>query len=393
MLPSTPDHTTTPEKKQDLFEKTSTKKAESRIIAKLLAKAGAIDMANKMASCGDTLIFRKYEDGSRDIAAAIFCKQRLCPTCQWRRSRKAAGELSAAMSALDAERRAERGAPYAWIALSYSPQNIVDIADIGDQIDRLTFSFGRLMRKSAVSSAIRGASRCVEIRRSDGAYNPNWRGSWQVHIHSVLAVDPSYFHSRSYISRAEWGPMLAECLDITYIPQFHVERIDKKPKRLAGATRETVKYITKFEIPFDPNSEVDLYSLHVLAVELRGRHMLQHYGVLRTKIRELFGSQSVESDNADLHDILPTRPDLAYTLVSMRWQMGIGYVPYTLDRRRDALLLSQLLEPAANELTGEIIEPLDISRAMQMDDYAAQPRLGAADLREYSAPAENPFLP
>ena len=353
-------HNITPaEKSQEalsLREIAADRKAAARVMSRLLWQAGFPEEADTMAQCGDNILLRHYEDGSEDVAAALYCKHRLCPTCQWRRSRKAAGQLSAIMDYMDAQRVQAKGKPWAWIALSYSPQNVW-IEDVGDRLDRMQKSFGRLMRKAPLSVAA-GAVRCIEVRRSDGAHNPAWKGSYQVHIHSLLAVPPSYFTSRAYISRERWGELLHECLDfMPWIPlQYYVERVDKKSGRMEGTAAETAKYITKFDLPYyaEPGQgykdSPDLYGLAMLNIELRGRHMIQYYGDMRKARQALFAPED-DPDNprADLSDILPTRPDLAYTLVALHYQMGVGYIPVKLPPKNILWKIYRSREDGASE--------------------------------------------
>lgn len=350
------------------------KKVQSRIMARYLDQVGLHQQANLMYTCGDTLLVRKYPDDHVDVAAALYCHQRLCPTCQWRRARKASGQLSGVMDALDDARRQSAGAPYSYIALTYSPRNILDIADMEDQITRLALSFRRLTRCREVQRAVPGAIRCIEIRRSDGKYNPAYKGSWQVHIHSILCVLPGYYHSRDYLSREAWGRLLAQCLDITYIPEFYVHRVDGATAR-AGAPAETAKYITKFDEPFNPSRPDDLNALVHIWHAIRGRHMIQYYGIMRDMYRKLYHDDP-EAPDADLTDVQPTRPDLDYILMALRYGFGVGYQLTPIDSRRDRLLISQLSVPAADGITGELIVPEQLRRSDQKWEYAMQPLRG-----------------
>lgn len=45
-------------------------------------------LIERVATCGDTLRFIRREDGSLKLYQAYFCKNKLCPMCNWRRSMK-----------------------------------------------------------------------------------------------------------------------------------------------------------------------------------------------------------------------------------------------------------------------------------------------------------------
>ncbi|MDS8924435.1 protein rep, partial [Streptococcus pneumoniae] len=45
-------------------------------------------LIERVETCGDTLRFIRREDGSLRLYQAYFCKNKLCPMCNWRRSMK-----------------------------------------------------------------------------------------------------------------------------------------------------------------------------------------------------------------------------------------------------------------------------------------------------------------
>lgn len=50
--------------------------------------------AHKVQGCADVLRFRKLPDGSTKLYQTWFCKSRLCPLCNWRRSLKNSSQLT-----------------------------------------------------------------------------------------------------------------------------------------------------------------------------------------------------------------------------------------------------------------------------------------------------------
>ena len=48
----------------------------------------------RVISCGETLRFIQNQDGSLKLYQAYFCKNKLCPMCNWRRSMKYAYQTS-----------------------------------------------------------------------------------------------------------------------------------------------------------------------------------------------------------------------------------------------------------------------------------------------------------
>ncbi|RCW15961.1 protein rep, partial [Streptococcus gallolyticus] len=51
-------------------------------------------LVERVSSCGDVLRFVRLEDGTLKLYQAYFCKNKLCPMCNWRRSMKYAYQTS-----------------------------------------------------------------------------------------------------------------------------------------------------------------------------------------------------------------------------------------------------------------------------------------------------------
>ena len=47
-----------------------------------------------LEECGDTLVFMRNEEGEKRLHGANFCRNRLCPMCNWRRSLKMYSQVS-----------------------------------------------------------------------------------------------------------------------------------------------------------------------------------------------------------------------------------------------------------------------------------------------------------
>lgn len=279
--------------KRDCQEHLSDTKALSRALARKLAMIGEeagdrtlISAADRMYSCGDVAIMRHFESGEKQLAGAVLCKGRWCPTCQWRRARKEAAQLSGSMA------YAEQQSKCAWIALSYSPRACADIADAAESIERLLKGWAKLWRKMPPS--IIGAFRALEVRQSDGAVRAYAKGWWQPHIHAILQVNPSYFHSRDYISLEKWRKLICECTGCDTV-QVHIEKLSDE--RRAGSATETAKYIVK---PGQSILDVPDKQIYALYKCLYHRRLHSYYGKLKAAHAYLYASDDASADDADL---------------------------------------------------------------------------------------------
>ena len=59
--------------------------------------------ADRVAQCGSEIEFGILQDGSKKLVKANFCRDRLCPMCNWRRSLKLYSQVSQVMDVLESE--------------------------------------------------------------------------------------------------------------------------------------------------------------------------------------------------------------------------------------------------------------------------------------------------
>ena len=59
-----------------------------------------------LSQCADTVLFMQDAEGNRKLKSANFCRVRVCPMCNWRRSLKLFSQVSAITDAILAEKKA-----------------------------------------------------------------------------------------------------------------------------------------------------------------------------------------------------------------------------------------------------------------------------------------------
>lgn len=70
----------------------SSKKKDNTLYAKYLAQLH-FNKADNVRQCGETLTFKKLPNGRLKLFQTWFCKSKLCPLCNWRRSLKSSNQL------------------------------------------------------------------------------------------------------------------------------------------------------------------------------------------------------------------------------------------------------------------------------------------------------------
>lgn len=242
----------------------------------------------RVISCGDTLQFIQNQDGTLKLYQAYFCKNKLCPMCNWRRSMKYSYQTSRIVD--EAIKQESKGR---FLFLTLTVKNVEGQA-LNSTISQLTKSFDRLFKRAKVQRNLLGYLRSVEVthNENDKTYHP--------HIHVLMMVRPSYFQSKKdYITQKEWSDMWSQSLKVDYVPMIDIRTVKETGKGLRGAVLETAKYPTK-PIKLDvENKQVvdDLYN------GLYRKRQLGYGGLFKTIKKQL------ALDDAENGDLVHTSDD------------------------------------------------------------------------------------
>ena len=227
-------------------------------------------LARRVGACASWLFFLECTQSRKHpkkLKRANFCKDRLCTTCQWRKS------MRQYHTSLELAREALRRHPtLRFVFLTLTIPNVA-LRDLSGAIDSLFESWQRLTQRKEVKSTVKGYLRALEV-----TYNHE-RDDWHPHIHAVLAVPSSYFKGSSYISRDRWLELWQEAIRMPQITQVDVRTIKTKRKGvdpLEVGFAEASKYGVK---PWSTKSRVSvkrlLKELYVDREDLKGHAWLR----------------------------------------------------------------------------------------------------------------------
>lgn len=273
-------------KSQVLVDKSSTGKTRDWALHKL--HSGYISLAyeeidpkksERMRECAQWLAFHRKEDGTMKLHDARFCRVRLCPICQWRRSLKTFAQMSKVLDIAKAD-------GYQFIFLTLTLRNCTADA-LSDELTHILLSFNRLMKYKDVQKAVKGYYRGCEVThniRTD-EYHP--------HLHVVLAVRPSYFNGQTYISHDKWVALWQRALQVEYTPVVDIRKCRGGAKAIAEACKYAVKPsdILNFD---DWDMTVD--TLRVLDKALENRRFVGLGGILKEIHKKLHLDDMEEGD-------------------------------------------------------------------------------------------------
>ena len=252
-----------------------------------------------LSHCGSYLTFSHCPNHSEEkhLVRADFCKNRLCPMCNWRKSLKMYGQMSEIAEKMTTDR-----ADLRFIFLTLTVENPTG-AELSATIDAMNNGFKLLVDKSktlaatkAVKKYILGWFKTLEItyKAETDTYHP--------HFHVVLAVPDSYF-TRGFTSTAKWVKLWRACMKLDYDPIVDVRAADMSQK---GAICEISKYATKGEYLIDCPEEQAAAAVAVLANTLRNRRLVGFGGIFRDVRRFL---QQDDIETGDLVHVAGADPD------------------------------------------------------------------------------------
>ncbi|MGV3007267.1 protein rep [Streptococcus pluranimalium] len=192
------------------------------------------NLVDRLSSCGEVLKFIQQKDGSLKLYQAYFCKNKLCPMCNWRRSMKYSYQTS---RIVDEAIRQEPKARFLFLTLTV--RNVKG-EDLNTTLTSLTKSFDRLFKRVKVQRNLLGYLRSVEVTHNEkeNTYHP--------HIHVLFMVKSSYFAGKdNYISQKEWGEMWSQSLKVNYFPIVDIRVVKQSYQGIEKAIVETAKYPVK----------------------------------------------------------------------------------------------------------------------------------------------------
>ena len=191
-------------------------KDQARQVASIYTQADYEKYSKRIWECSQSLEFRVLSDdqgGSHlKLHSARFCRVRLCPICQWRRSMMWRARFLKALPKICADYPRGR-----FIFLTLTVRNC-RLEDLRETIAWMNASWKKMtMRKNFPAL---GWIKCIEVTRGEtDLAHP--------HFHCLLMVNETYFKD-GYISQANWTKMWKECLKVDYTPIVNVKRVTNR---------------------------------------------------------------------------------------------------------------------------------------------------------------------
>lgn len=267
--------------------------------------------------CADTLLFMQNAEGKKKLKSANFCRLRLCPMCQWRRSLKMFGQVQTITDKI-----LERDKSTRFLFATFTVKN-VDAENLETCINILNNKFLYLVSRNKTFAPAKklkqnllGYLKAVEVtyNTKDKTYHP--------HLHVIFAVKSTFFKNKqNYMTKKEWIELWQQALGVDYKPQTDIRAIKTNTgKAIAEVAKYPVKTAPILSLPDDEAVEV----LKTLTLSLNKKRFVSYGGIFKTVKQEL-KLADIETDKDLVNtDIEQQERFNAVTAVLFRYNFKFG---------------------------------------------------------------------
>lgn len=292
------------------------KKNRGLVLSSSYQRLGWEDRALLVLQCGTYIGFAETSEGRTCIVEANFCKDRLCPACNWRRSLKIFGNTSRILDHLDGK----HGKAIKYLFLTLTVRN-VPLPRLGEQIDAMSEGFHRMTNNRAWKRRVLGCMRTLEVTINHDTNEAH------PHYHLILAVRREYATKgdETYWNHDQWTEAWRKAARLDYTPNVSIERVKGRRSGVAEVSKYMAKdadyLVTAWEnnIGTEEAEAATDYIVSNLATQMRGRRLISYTGILREAQQEL---RIKDPETGDLTDDI--RGDVVSAIRHYHWHAGLG---------------------------------------------------------------------
>ena len=206
-----------------------------------------LDIARAIGNCATSIAVEVPLEGPQTgqavLRAANPCNRRLCPFCEWRRSRAWRRRFFEGLPKFHEDFPTHRA-----IFLTLTVKNC-PVDELRTTINEMHRGWNRMVQRSFFPTKF--WFRRTEITQQDGDPALCLSPSMHPHIHAVLFVPAGYF-SHGYVRQSEWQKQWMDAMRLDYVPVVDVRRARTKSSsggatidQSRAAAVEASKYATK----------------------------------------------------------------------------------------------------------------------------------------------------
>ena len=278
-------------------------KLMTQAVALKLIAAGLQRRGERMSVCSDVVRYKYCRDcGCWHVDGALLCRDRLCPTCNWRLSLRRYAIMQRAVAPLLRD-------GMAWGLITLTVRNVWP-DELGRTIDRLMDCWHRVCQRRDMRATL-GWARGIEL-----TYN---RETGQVHPHLHILACWAPGQDRGPGLANAWLEVVGRAGLVAVAEAQHAAVLRPEPSDdgrpdMTKAILETYKYAIKGSDLLDMPAR----TLRVVAQHWGGRRLMALGGVMRSAVADL------DADDPAIEPVQACRScgSAALDTYIARWSMG-----------------------------------------------------------------------
>ena len=272
------------------------RKLQADKIASLYQQIGYDSYANRISQCArfarfvektfwvpeydydnhDELVDVHESDPEYLLNDAIFCRVRLCPICQWRKSKR-----WQALALKNLPSIQKQFPNYRWLFLTLTIKNC-KLSRLRNKVSELNKSFLKWVKWKSFPADGWIKSLEVTLDESDPTL-------CHPHFHILLMVPAHYFYNKEeYLTQPDWVHAWRKAAKLNYDPVVDIRAVRQ------GKESQIIPELLKYGVKPDDLAQVTSQQLNLLTNQLHGIHAINKGGLLRGCFKD------VGSDNIDL---------------------------------------------------------------------------------------------
>lgn len=283
--------------------------------------------AERLKWCCKTIDADVKKDSGELVRIVGFssCRVRLCPLCAWRRSLKNFWNTIKIVKWIQSHQ--EIAGRFSYVFITLTVKNCRGEA-LSATIDDLFAAVKRLYERKEIKKAWLGMVRNLEVTHNIDINSMDY-DTFHPHFHMIVAVRPSYFTSRDYISQKRLQALWKECLRVDYEPVVDIRRVksnggdDPSGCDAAKAVAECSKYAAKsadYIIPDDWDLTVE--TVRILDAALDRRRLINYSGIFREVSQRLKLEDCEDGNLIHVGEELPDADKSELERVTYWWYSG-----------------------------------------------------------------------
>ena len=233
--------------------------------------------AERTKTCSEFLVYANRLDIKngelvKKLTNANFCRVRLCPVCQWRRSLMWQARFYDAIPKI-----MENYEGYRFLFLTLTVKNC-PVTELSNTLVWMNKAFRKMLKYKRLEGVMQGWLKTTEVTRNSQTNEAH------PHFHVLIMVKPSYF-KKNYIRQFEFIEIWQKALKADYLPNVDIRTVKNKHNNnkedLETAVQELLKYSVK---------EADLLAdpefLYILTEEIFKKRFISSGGILKNILKE-----------------------------------------------------------------------------------------------------------